>query len=403
MNNEDFKLLRHLPTGRVTILRIGVDWLTFYYDIHVTQEAYNSLPEKGEIEISGVLIKMKNYVWKNSTVLSGEGWYVRVHDPSAEEIDNPIRQHPIEVQARGHAWAGGVDFWRAIGDWERIFCLNATDTDRIPGRIDLCADVWIRDGRDGDPSAGEIYRLLIAGGDISLIPDVWSLRARRIQNEKLVPVSVIGRTGLLPTCYLGSRAGLQLSIYEKTQDYEGNTRALIEGEWLGAGWVRDDGIVARFEFRCSREWIREQRCPVVSDCGEVVYQDGGKASLKQIWQSIPDIWNTCLDRFRLSPWDGVTQTTRHRSEAPLWRELRRRAPDFFGHGWGQGLIAVKRGFDVEALRERVYHGLVNLECAVGRDAATSVFLESGQDTPEKREYLEKSAWAGFKERWEYGK
>ncbi|OGO03084.1 MAG: hypothetical protein A2Y72_03330 [Chloroflexi bacterium RBG_13_53_26] len=367
----------------------------------VTSEVYGSLPEKEEVEVSGVIVKMQIYVWKNSTVLSGDGWYVRVQDPAtAEEVDNPIKQYPIEVQARGHAWAGGVDFLRAMQDWERIFRIDATDADRIPGRIDLCADVWIR---DGEPSANEIYRLLIAGGDIGLIPEVWSLRARRMQTEKLVPIKVVGSTGLLPTCYIGSRSGLQLSIYEKTQDFEGNTRALIEGEWLHAGWVRGDGVVARFEFRCSREWIREQQWSVISGDGEIVYQEGGTAKLKEVWDCIPDIWRTCLDRFRLCPWDGTTGATRHRTEAPLWSELRRRAPEFFGHGWGRGLIAVKRGFDVETLRERVYRGLVNLECAVGRKAATSVFLESGQDTPERREYLEKTPWAGFKERWEHGK
>lgn len=409
---ERTRVLRsQIVLRRIQIMRKALDWATIYYSEPVTKKRYLSIPENTRnIEIAGVLHDFTIYEKPSSLVLNAEdGWYVRLQDPDWEQ-KGPIRQHGVEIQARGRMWAGGRDIWRALDDWEEWLELKVSPEDRIPGRIDLAADVWIKDppgsprGRKGDrqPTAYELYRLIIAEGDDQKVSEIWATQSRMLDGGATIDIRAVGRTAR--TMYLGHAKGIQLVIYLKTVEFQNNTVELLKAGWKeNSGWDPDNGLVARFEFRFSREAIREQEFPVLDkETGEILRVPGNKIHFEQLMEALPDIWNTCLDRIRFAPYDGRTVATRMRPESELWTFFRENPPMLAGPGYGEGLTAVKRGYDVEELRKRAVHTLINIEHALGPMGPELVMRRLNRREPEDEMYRHSTSWNGFRKRWKHG-
>lgn len=391
-------------------MRKALDWATIYYSEPVTKSRYLSIPDNiKNVEIAGVLHDFEVYEKQSSIVLNAkDGWYVRLQNPEWEQ-KGPIKQHGVEIQARGRMWAGGQDIWRALDDWERWLELKVAPEDRIPGRIDLAIDVWIKEPpenmrvRMGDrqPTAYEIYRLIIAEGDDQKVKDVWATQSSMLDGEAVVRVRAVGRTAR--TLYLGHSKGIQLGIYMKSVEFKENTVELLKAGWKEQGWDPDNGLVARFEFRFSREAIREQEFPVLDkETGEIVRMPGNKIHFEQLMEALPDVWNTCLDRIRLAPYDGRITATRKRPESELWTFFRENPPMIAGPGYGEGLTTVKRGYDVEELRKRAVHNLINVEHALGPMGPELIMRRLNRREPEDESYRHSTAWNGFRRKWKHG-
>lgn len=394
------------------LIRKQVDWATIYYSEPVAKSRYLSISsDVDDVRIAGVSHRFEVYDKSASVVLSSDdGWYVRVQDPEWEQI-GPIKPYPIEIQARGRMWAGGVDIWRALDDWEAWLGLDVVPEDRIPGRTDLAADIWIKDlpfecplfWRDrkmlSQPSAYELYRIIIGEGDDEKIPEVWAARSRRNDGGANIDLRVVGQKKNARTLYLGHRKGIQLAIYNKTAEFGGNTAELVRGEWLKGGWDPDNGLVARFEFRFSREVIREQTFPVLDkETGEITRVDGNEIDFQQFMEALPDVWDTCLTRIRLAPYDGRTALTRQRSEAPLWTRLRRSPPTLRGPGYGEALVAIKRGYDVDKLKTDTVRKLINIQHALGPLGPDAVMRRLERREPEDEAYRNRTPWKGHLKR-----
>lgn len=378
-------------------LRSWPDWQTVYYSTAVSRGFFEAAKQDLELTLGPARFRFESRVTPGSVVAQSDGWHMRLLDPSLPCEEGKLKVYPVELQAQGRAWAGGIDLEDALESFEAAASLQGAK--RIPGRVDLCADVWIQ---DGEPSAEELYNTIVSDGSLSLAAQSWATRAKRSQLQDTSPdlaTRFVGGARKSPiTQYIGSRKGIQLVVYQKSADFAGNTADALHGLWRSRGWD-GTGIVVRFEFAVSRDVVRRTNWPLVDDeTGECLKAEGSEIDLAGLRENLGALWVTCLRRFRWCPWDGKTHAVRNREPAPLWRALEQLAPSFGGRGSGQVLTFCKRRYAIEALRLRVLHGLVNLEEAQGRGAAMAAAMELNNPSKELAEYRAHTPWSGFRER-----
>lgn len=394
------RLTKKLSVAAFLQLRSAIDWQDWHYNIPVKHEAYLDLRDGGEFFIAKTRVEFKSTWTDSNLILKAEGYYIRITDPSVYQrrIEDglPVNKPPIAVQCQGHAFASGVDTFEVARDIEDMLRLHKPV--RIPGRVDLACDIWIKDGACS-LSANDLFDTIICEGSPVKIKQNWSTRSTRRETDATIKVDD-GKTGP-PSIRLGSIRTLSLRIYDKTADFPRNTKDLIIDQWIDAGFEPGNGLVCRFEFRVMREYIRKNVWDVD---GKTV--DGSELTLEQLHQCIPQLWATCLHRFRYCPDSGDKRKngqpieTRKRRVAPFWDLLIDNPPVISDEYLGPLLRFKKRGYDVGRLHESTVHYLINLTEAMGIEALDLVTVQAMADTPENRDYKSKSRWTGFQDRWE---
>jgi hypothetical protein len=300
------------------LLNYSPDWLTVYYKKRCSLAAWDSMPDGIAVTSGGIAWRLQLAKASSiSRICADEGIWIKALDPRAEwsdaaELSGMPEQYPIEVQIQGHAWSKGVD---AIDLLSRIDeALGLVDATRICGRLDLASDFSMSEKK---------YDHLICGGSMPKVRENWVSRARssRLQFEKgptklqrdeygePFTASVVGQYHT--TLYLGARSGVQLVIYRKDIEFEGNTGALLRDRWRKAGWVPwGEGVVIRVEVRFSREWLREHKI------GEV---NGRDATPEMVLDRAGALWRLATDQFRLAPQKkGGPKQRRDRAVSKVW-------------------------------------------------------------------------------------
>lgn len=329
----------------------------------------------------------------HGAVAQSPGWFIAAQDPERDPSRaGAVETYPISVQCQGRAWAESVQLVAALEDIERGLGIDVQPVDRIPGRCDLCADVWICDNYEGrqpsHPTACDLYLCLVCDGSIRRVDDNWCSNTKRRQLDSgsdFDPRFVGGSGGAPITMYLGSRCGLQLCVYVKSVEFAENTRDQLEPAWRASGWDPSDGLVARIEYRVSREFIRRQ-----SWGGRL----GKTLSLSDLHAMIPDLWRECLRRIRWAPGEG---RKRDRVWPPLWKMLSY-VPPLQVEGAPIALHFAARDYDRDLLFRRTKHSLIAIDEAFGRAALDDVLTAAIADTTENIEYRAKTPWRGFAER-----
>jgi hypothetical protein len=294
------------------------DWITVYYRKRCSLAAWDRMPDGLEVASAGIAWRLTLAKASSiSRVCSDEGIWIKALDPRLEwsdaaELSGLPEQYPLEVQIQGHAWSKGVDALDLLSRIEEA--LGLVDAPRICGRIDLASDFSM---------SAKKYAHLICGGSIPKVYENWVSRARSSQIDSVrgpkklerdesgepFTASVVGQYHT--TLYLGARSGIQLSIYRKDVEFEGNTGALLRDRWRKAGWEPwGEGVVIRVEVRFSREWIREHKI------GEV---NGRDATPEMVLERAGALWRLATDQFRLAPQKiGGPKQRRDRPVSKVW-------------------------------------------------------------------------------------
>lgn len=379
--------------NKILQLRSACDWQDILYIDTVHPSVYDALSAglTLEVKIDGVPHLFEVFEAPKSLVMRSDGWYIKILSPAIDWQSQKVQQYGVTIQCQGHAWSGGVFLESALEDLEALLGLACGPGGRIPGRCDLCADVWIQ---DGVIPASEIYSLMVADGSVDIARQHWSTQAKRRQVDVDVDPSprVVKKGGSVSptTLYIGSSAGgLQLVIYEKTADFVGNTRDRLIEQWKKAGWD-GSGLVARFEWRVSREWIRRQDWPTGS---------GKTIKLAEFRNHLTTLWSECLKRIRWAPPSSIHGSrvlARHRPITPLWAALAG-SPPLDGASPGS-LVYSQRRFDSVRLMERAIHTLINIREAFGPEGDQDAVKRSRSPTHANTHYRENSPWKGHRER-----
>lgn len=328
-----------------------------------------------------------------SRICSDEGIWIKVLDPRAEwsdaaELAGLPEQYPCEVQIQGHTWSSGVDPLDLLERIEAV--LGLVDAPRLCGRLDLASDFSMSTGQ---------YFHLICNASVPAVKQNWVTRARasRVQFEqgpkKLqrdetgepFTAAIVG--GEHYTLYLGSRAGMQLVIYRKDVEFEGNTGALLRDKWRQAGWVPwGENVVIRVEIRFSREWIREHKI------GEVAGKD---ATPDMILERAGALWRLATDQFRLAPVTlGGPQQRRDRPVSEIWKVVQKSwdewtMEDRFG--------AVEQTHDINKAIEAAGKRMEDLRLGLSPEHFAIVAQEILRGLPGLDEYkTKKSRWRKYK-------
>jgi hypothetical protein len=317
------------PRG-IVCLNNSPDWLTVYYRKRVSLAAWDAMPDGLEVESCGMAWRL--HLAKASSisrVVSDAGIWIKALDPRAEwsdaaELSGLPEQYPCEVQLQGHAWSHGIDYVDLLECIEAA--LGLEDVPRVCGRLDLASDLWM--------SAAQ-YAHLICGASMDGVKENWVSRARgestRIQFEtgpkKLVrgesnepfSAAIVGQE--YTTLYLGARSGMQLVIYRKDCEFEGNTGFILKDRWKQAGWVPwDDRLVVRVEFRFAREWIREHKF------GDVKGKD---VNPDVVLRGAGGLWLMATTKFRLAPQTPKgRKQKRDRPTSEVWKVVQKTWDDW---------------------------------------------------------------------------
>lgn len=382
------------PHG-IFLVNLSPDWLTVYYKKRCSLAAWEAMPDGLIVESGGIAWRLTLAKASSiSRVCSDEGIWIKALDPRAEwsdaaELSGLPEQYPCEVQIQGHAWSRGVD---ALDLLERIeAALGLVDVPRICGRLDLASDFSM---------SSDQYDHLICGGSMPMVRENWVSRARgqstRIQFEtgptKLqrdesgepFTSSVVGQ--YYTTLYLGARSGLQVVIYRKDCEFEGNTGALLRDKWRKAGWVPwGEGVVVRVEARFSRDWIREHKI------GEV---NGKEASPDMVLKRAGALWRLVTDQFRLAPQTiGGPKQRRDRIVSKVWEVVQRSWDEWsFEDTFG----AVEQTPDISKLIEILGKRIEDARLVLSKDHFDRVMVDAIQGLPGLDDYKRtKSRWRKY--------
>lgn len=375
LNRQELRRFsRHLGKGRACQINFQPDWLTVLYLTPVPLKVWARVADGIRVESNGLGFKLEmkkpTLTWR---VLACEGLNVKMLDPTIdwrpEARNGAPLQYPTEIQVQGDAFARGVDALEVVGELERA--LGIEGARRIQGRFDVAADF--------ECASPEVYDALVCFGSRELVRDSYVMRARshRLDCKRLKrsrgmdsdpespdgqpdKVALVG--GYSTTLYLGSRAGLQLSIYRKDIDFEGNTGALLHGRWRDNGW---DGKkpVARVEARFSREWVREHWI------GE---KKGTEVTVDDAWPLLGEMWRFATDAYRLAPAKrGGPTERRKRPSCEAWEVIRAAWDSWDGQA---SFPAAEQIPDVQRLIETIGKRIADLELALPKE-----FFDSTMD------------------------
>lgn len=400
------RYLAYSPSiARFKHLRTAVDWQDWHYSEPIKQDRYLDLRDGGEFKIAGTKILFRSHWTDTSLILQGEGYFIRLTNPAVfkKHVENGVAviKPPIQIQCQGHAFAGGVDVFKAARDIESILSLPM-GVKRIPGRIDIACDVWIKDPEtDTGYAAREIYETIICGGDKDRIKNNWSMKARRIDcQHTMIHESRSVSSGGSTSLYLGNRSLMQLCVYNKSADFAGNTKDIVLDEWEKQGYEKGSGLVVRFEYRISRQFLRKSIWNVE---GKGI--PGSEITLEDLYKCISQLWATCVQRIRYCPdsgkkrADGDPIETRKRDIAPAWNILMNNGPVLEDEYQGPLLRYQQKGYDVKKLEDSTVHYLMNMVEACGAQSLELMAQRALADTEENREYKEKTRWKNFKQNW----
>lgn len=335
---------------RLKIIRSGADWLTIFYSIYVSKSVYSRLNDNVEWRIGKEIVYLRSRVSQGSTILSGDGLWIRFLNPDFKDDKDPqgFKSYPIEIQFQGRSWAAGLDLDDSVQSFEDWIEIMPTNEQRIPGRIDLCSDIWIRES--SDLSSIDVYKTIVCDGSVSLMRRNWSTSSfKRDQWDK---VRALSKSSI--TMYWGSRSSLQLRIYEKSADFQGNTKDLLLETWEKNGYD-GSGIVCRVEFSISRDLIRHSDFYLQG--GFIV--SGKNIRFIHLRGILRDLWLTCFSRFRHVPEiPGLPSQPRNRANSIFWDFVSLNSPDMWDRGSEICFTTSKRFFDVESLKKKLHMALL---------------------------------------------
>lgn len=374
--------------NRWKVLRAGRDWQEVH---HYRTPTYTSrfifdsfdittqLNQKYPVVVNGSVIDFVSHNGSNGRLYwRAPGWNVAIA-PLEHEVDG--RLPVVSIQAQGVAWACAPDLPRCLDDLEGWLFDGVVGLLRRPGRTDLCADIWIKPGPEGEPEPGEFCDQVL-GSHL----ESWLTKMRRTDQQWRVLRSGRGAS----TLYIGARARLQVRCYRKDVEFLGSTAPAFDPLWRSCGWD-GTGAILRVEFEVHRAFLREH---AIADLRLSKYDlDRWESSLGRVWQGLLSI---CSYR------PGDTRKDR-RAESPLWSALR--AVSFEGRPIEAGVLrGAVRAADEKALLDRVNRAVWSSEEAFGRDHsvdAVGVARAPPVDLAAERERWEKrSRWAGHKARKE---
>jgi len=377
------------------LLNNSPDWLTVYYKKRCSMAAWDMMPDGLEVASCGIAWRLTLAKASSiSRICSDEGIWIKVTDPRAEwsdaaELSGVPEQYPVEVQIQGHAWSKGVD---AVDLLTRIEdALGLVDAARICGRLDLASDFAMSPKK---------YEHLICGGSMPRVRENWVSRARssrlqfetgpdRLQRDESgepFTASVVGQYHT--TLYLGARSGVQLVIYRKDIEFEGNTGALLRDKWRKAGWKPwGDGVVIRVEVRFSREWLREHKI------GEV---NGRDATPDMVLDRAGALWRLATDQFRLAPQTkGGPKQRRDRPTSKVWTCVQESWDDW---SFQDTVAAVEQVNDINKAIENAGKRIEDLRLGLNERHFAAVVAELTLGLPGLDEYkLNKSRWRHYKD------
>lgn len=384
----------HSPHG-IVLLNYSPDWLTVYYRRAVSPGGWSALAEGFAASACGLSWRLElSRETPMTRVASDEGVWVKALDPGtdwsdAAAMNGAPSQYPCEIQIQGHSWARGVDAFELLESLEQLLGLSGAE--RICGRVDLAADFGVSLAQ---------YDHLVCGGSLPAVSASWVTRARssRVQfqtrMEKRKPAGEVAPTSAAligtknTTLYLGARGGLQLSIYRKDADFEGNTGAILHDSWRSRGW--NGGPVARVEARFSREWLREHW---------IDGKKGANASPETVIDQAGALWRLAAEQYRLAPpVVGGNSEKRKRPTSEVWALVQRAWDDWEGLG---GFAAVEQVPDRSKLVETAGKRIEDLRLAFSPAQFNEIVNELFAGLPGLAEYRDtKSRWRkyGYRER-----
>lgn len=409
---------------RMHVIRTSLDWQTVYYNHTVRPTVYPRLTDGLTIKVAGESLMFLATPRPYSVVLQcPHGIYIKVMDPKRfppwyEPDDDGKRKgpknYPVEVQFQGVFFGAGLsahmaEALSAIEDaidvriWSRnrdgVDYRDVTDAERIPARMDLCADVWFQD-MDG-MTAIQAYKALVCRGARDVIQDTYVCRAKKgevrarlvEQSNARKPTSndvrVISDARNNITIYIGSM--IQMRIYRKDADFEGNTKNLLYDEWRASGWD-GTGVVARVEFQISRAAMRLRQF-VASD-GTLF--DGKNISLSSLHRFVESFWLYCLQAYRhCPPYEGMPTKRSRRKESAVWTLLRENPPKLESIQKIAEIKYATREFDVECLLDRTLTGLIGVQEAFGVKKPWELVELAESDVALVEEKRRKSKWRGY--------
>lgn len=383
-----------LSASRIYCVNYQPDWLTVFYRKTVSVEAWQALAVGLEVSSCGLRWSLSlARETATSRVSSDDGLYIKALNPEqdwseAARLSGTPPQYPCEIQVQGHAWSQGVGVLELLSELERLLGLEGAE--RVCGRVDLAADFVV---------SQETYDALVCFGSIPLVKESYVMRARnrRVDYEHARPrrasagdegeparAALVGSGAT--SLYLGTRGGLQLVIYRKDIEFEGNTGALLHDRWLAAGWLKGQPV-ARIEVRLSREWLREHWIDGVK---------GAEVGPERVLDQAGALWRSVLDSYRLCPrlpGSKAAGTRRHRATCGAWVTAQGAWDAWEGLG---GFAAVEQVPDRSKLVETTSRRIEDMRLAFSPVEFEALVREIVAGMPASAEYRDtKSKWRRY--------
>lgn len=382
--------MTHISGDGIVLLHYSPDWLTVYYRQRVSTQAWQAIPDSILVAAAGMSWRLAMTKESSSArVACTDGVWIKCLDPStdwseAAQLAGTPPQYPCEVQIQGTAWAQGVNVFELLASIEAALGLGGAE--RICGRLDLASDLEVSEAQ---------YDHLVCYGSLPAVRENWVTRARksrlqfqrgpakRVETKPGEPVSAAIVGQYYTTLYLGARGGLQLVLYRKDAEFEGNTGALLRDEWKLRGWTGKP--VVRVEARFSREWIREHW---IGDT------KGADASPEMCLAKGGALWRLATDHYRLAPQTiGGASRRRMRPTSVVWTIVQHSWDDWAGC---DDFVSVEQVPDLSKLVESAGKRIEDLRLALTESQFSEVIKDIVAGLPNLDDYRQtKSRWRKY--------
>jgi len=377
-----------ITSDRFTVLRLGRDWQEILYSQNIHYWVSCGIcgaAAKDTLAIDGTGARWIFRTAGTAIVLQTEGWYVRI-DVSGR--DRKPNEYPVRIQVQGHAFANADDIETRLSAIERYLWPDDPPL-RFPSRVDIAADIWIREGSKGQPSAAELARSLHrAGRPLDALRFDWSTHTRTAELDARLK----GRIGV-ETFYLGNRSRALIRCYRKDVAFEGNTAAAYAAMWSARGYD-GSGAVLRIEAEIHRDYFRKHGDEKSGSLISEMSWDDYTAHLRTLWISM-------LNTFSWRP--GIGRIDR-RPESDLWLALRAEPVADVPADARSAFVRIDRIGQLETLVKSVQAAAWRAQEALGDREANRIIFSAldARASPRllsiRKEWAKRSRWTGFHKR-----